>query len=818
MSLEIFVAVLVIALILFGLWVLGSRYFFVEEQRKHLDKLAQKLLFLQVKLPQKLGDMDQKNDNIQSMKQNIEIMNQIYKNFTSIQSGGANEKKYGQPRVSLELLVEKEIIKFILAIPEDSVETLEKIMSSFYPWAVIDYIEQPKLLEAGKYVAWGTFTLQKANAFPLKTYESFEADPMDSIMSAFSRVNTDEKLCLQILASPLWEKDQETLRKEADKIKEGKKEKGFWDGIWSALVSGMSEKKKEDKPEEKKSKFSGQQIQDIDKKGEDELFSVVIRALATSPFSDRPEKIINDLARSVSQYSYVWLNALNYKKAPNLQEFIKELVKRTFYIGGKNDYLSTVVKKTILNIKEISSLFHLPHSRYNKNPRIRRQNYKILPAPDFIPNDWVLLGHNLFGGVKKEIKMKPDDRFRHFYIIGQTGTGKSTMLLVQAKQDLVEWRGFCLLDPHGDLCESLLQYYPKDRIDDLIYFDAANFDYPIGFNVFEASNDDERNIITDDLVDMFIQMYGHEIFGPRIQDYFRNAALALMEQPDGGTLTEIVRMFVDPAFQKIKLQNVKNPVVRAWREKTYGSMGDREKQEMVPYFQAKFGPFTTTVIIRNIIGQPKSAFNIGQAMQQWKVILVNLSKGKLGDINSQLIGRMVVTQIKLAAMARAKMDNSERVPFYLYIDEFQNYVSSSIESILSEARKYKLGLVVAHQYIDQLKQSGLGGWLDLSKAIFGNVGTMMAYKVGAPDAEFLEKEFSPEISQNDLVNMDKFKGIMKLSIDSQPTRPFSISPLNPYTPPTNPAEKVAIIKQISALKWGTKRELAEKEIYFRVGI
>ena len=292
-----------------------------------------------------------------------------------------------------------------------------------------------------------------------------------------------------------------------------------------------------------------------------------------------------------------------------------------------------------------------------------------------------------------------------------------------------------------------------------------------------------------------------------------------MMQPDGGTLTEIVRLFVDPAFQKIKLKNVENPVVRTWWEKTYNSMGDREKAEMIPYFQAKFWPFTTDGIIRNIIWQPQSSFDIGDAMQQKKIILVNLSKWLLWAVNSELIGRMIVTQIQVAAMRRAWMPESERVPFYLYIVECQNYVSKSIESVLSEARKYKLGVVLAHQYIDQLKKDWLGGWMDLSKAIFGNVGNWLVYKIWSGDAEQLEKEFTPEFTQQDLINLDNFKSVFKMSINNQATKPFSLDVPKYWTMPyANTPEKIAIIKQISALKRWRKKELVEKEVYYRVWV
>ena len=273
-------------------------------------------------------------------------------------------------------------------------------------------------------------------------------------------------------------------------------------------------------------------------------------------------------------------------------------------------------KRQLLNIKELSSIFHFPHYRFNRSPRIKWQTYKVVPAPDGVPNEGIQLGYNLFAGVKRIIKLKDKDRFRHFYIIGQTGTGKSSIMITMIKQDMEQGRGFMVLDPHGELCEDVMKYFPKERIDDLIYFDATNLEYPMGLNIFTGKNEDERNLIVSDLIDMFVGMYGEEVFGPRIQDYFANAALMLMEQPEGGTLTEIVRVFTDPAFQKVKLQHVTNPIVRARREKTYAAMGDREKGEMIPFFQAKFGPFITNGIVRNILGQPKSSFDVSELMQQ----------------------------------------------------------------------------------------------------------------------------------------------------------------------------------------------------------
>lgn len=799
----------------------GYKMLLLSAKEKEIERKAEKLRFLQIKIPLKNSSKDQGNpdDHIQNMKQNIEIMNQVVKNFYAVYSKDKWEKKI-QNYISMEILVEKEIIKFILWIPQEYIETIEKAISSFYAGAVVDYIEQPKLLEAGKFFGWGTFSYTKADPFPLKTYESFEADPMESILSSFSRVNVDEKLCFQMLVAPVDEKEQSKMRKRIDDIKEDKKEETigtFMKSIIAGLFSGGKDKK-DDSDKKKTQKYSGQQQSDLDRKTEDELFDVYVRAIATSPNKNRIDIILNDVSRSLSQYNYIWLNGIKFTKAKgeNLKSFFTSFILRSF---DKNEWIFSKTKKQLFNIKEITSLYHFPHSRFNKSPRIKWQMYRVIPAPDNLPTEWLFLGSNLFAGIKKDIYVPLKDRLRHFYILGQTGTGKSSVQILMAKQDMEMWNGFCVIDPHGELCEDILKFFPKERIDDLIYFDASNFDYPIWFNVLSARTEEERSIITADLVDMFVQMYWPEIFWPRIQDYFRNAVLTLMMQPDGGTLTEIVRLFVDPAFQKIKLKNVENPVVRTWWEKTYNSMGDREKAEMIPYFQAKFWPFTTDGIIRNIIWQPQSSFDIGDAMQQKKIILVNLSKWLLWAVNSELIGRMIVTQIQVAAMRRAWMPESERVPFYLYIDECQNYVSKSIASVLSEARKYKLGVVLAHQYIDQLKKDWLGGWMDLSKAIFGNVGNWLVYKIWSGDAEQLEKEFTPEFTQQDLINLDNFKSVFKMSINNQATKPFSLDVPKYWTMPyANTPEKIAIIKQISALKRWRKKELVEKEVYYRVWV
>lgn len=350
---------------------------------------------------------------------------------------------------------------------------------------------------------------------------------------------TDEKMCLQILVSPLDEKVLKELRKQSKNIKDGKN-KGFLEmlikDIRKGITSTNSDNKDTPKDENKKSDLTQQQIGDLDKKTEDEIFSIKVRALVTSPEPNRPEKIIDDLARSFSQYNYIGLNAFKFKKSKNIQEFAKECINRTFVTdNGMLKNITKRDKKMILSIKELSSIIHIPNAKFNRNPRISRQKYKIVPAPDNIPTEGIMLGYNTYAGIKKEIKIMTnnDDRFRHTYIIGQTGSGKSTLMLTTLLEDIRLKNGFCVIDPHGDLVEFVMKHFPKERIDDLIYFDLSNTDYPIAFNPLDGTEtEDERDVVTNDLVEMFVSMYGEEIFGPRIQDYFRNACFLLMEQPE----------------------------------------------------------------------------------------------------------------------------------------------------------------------------------------------------------------------------------------------------------------------------------------------
>lgn len=436
--------------------------------------------------------------------------------------------------------------------------------------------------------------------------------------------------------------------------------------------------------------------------------------------------------------------------------------------------------------------------------------------------DAILLWTNIYRNTLSPVYMKRDDRMRHHYCIGKSGTWKSVFLQTIARQDVRNGDGICLIDPHGDLAEDMLAYIPKERAKDVIYFDAGDEERPMGLNLYEINVLDEADRVVNDATEIFIKMFGPEIFGPRLQEYFKYWSLTLLEDfEDRPTLLDIVRLFTDEGYREYKVKKVTNPTVKNRWEKTFNAMGDKEKQEIIPYFSAKFVSFNTNRLIRNIIGQTKSAFKFDDVMDNKKILIINLSKGRIGESNANLLGMIIVSKIYTAAMARAKQKEEDRKDFFLYVDEFQNFVSGTFADILSEARKYRLSLIMAHQYIAQLEPpKGLGdaggGKNDVKSAVFGNVGTMQSFKVGAPDAEFLEKEYAPVLSTEDIVGIANYKAYIKLNIDNATTRAFSMNTI--YTKDYQNKKIVAILKEYSGKKYGRKREFVDAEMEARLGM
>jgi hypothetical protein len=811
-------AVSICVLILTGLRLLSDR-------RRELN-----LVFLQVTMARKESREDKQTEAEEKgkdFKEVVGVMDHLFQSLYATYDHRFTRFFSGQEFFSVELATMEDEMLFFLVVPRRIVPLIEKQVTSFYPDAVIEAVEDYNIFTENSVVACTYLVPMRHYRFPLKGYEQMKSDPLNAIVNTFSKLSRDEGAAIQIVIRPISSSWQKKSEREARRLLNPRVQSiQWWNPIdWmSAVFDAFRTPPPTPKPDERTHDRVPSAIEELskalDQKASSPGYAAVLRVLTSASTRSRARLQLENIRGGFAQFDAVRGNSL---RATTLffscRKVIEDFIRRT----PRRPFLQMLLRRrAIFSCAELASLYHFPNITYNRLPIIKWQNFKIAPAPKNIPTGeeegGIRIGVNSYRGDKVAIYLKHTDRFRHTYIIGQTGTGKSTMIIAMARQDFRLGNGCCIVDPHGSLAEDCLKYVPRERIDDVIYFNPADTERPLGLNLLEGKTEEEKDLIALDAMNMMVKMFGEEIFGPRIQDYFRNGCITLMaDEEEGGAITDLVRLFTDDEWQQYKVSKVKNPIVRAFWEKQMVATGQREKQEMIPYFAAKFGQFTTNTLIRNIVGQVKSAFDFSEAMQGRKIIIMNLSKGLIGDINSQLLGLVVVNKIQVAAMRRQRQAAEERQPFFLYIDEFQNYITESIESILSEARKFQLGLIMAHQYLSQLKEENkLSKSVDLQGAVFGNVGTIVAYKIGAQDAEFMAKEMAPVFSEQDLINIDKFKAVMKLSVDSQPSRPFSLIPDNPFLEKGD-TEAADAIKQISRLKYGRDKEFVNREIIRRIG-
>ena len=774
------------------------------------------MVFLRVIIARKDSDLDDKKETVKDFREQISIMEQLFASLKSLHSSAFKSWFFGQEYISLEYITHQNELYFYIVVPKKSRLLVEKQIIGFYPDCLIEETPEINIFEWRQVVRGEIMTMKKAEQFPIRTYTKLESDSMNGLLSALGSLDADESACIQVLLRPVDDDWQDSIRKI---IRKSEKQNGShfhfsWNPLsWVSKIIDIiirdpedsMKQNHEEKNEEDPIDEEGLMKEKVKKTG----YRTTIRIIVTGNDSANVENELKSIISAFSQFASPAYNRFKAMKRKSLSLLVEHYIFRQF---------AWWQKAPILNSEELATLYHFPHSKYNKQPEIRWQRFKVVKAPVQTPKEGLYIGDNVFRWESKRIYIKNEDRFRHFYVIGQTGTGKSSILQVMARQDLRNKRWICVMDPHGDLARDLLGFIPKERADDLIYFDPGDLTRPMGLNLLEATTDDEKQMVVADATNIMIKLFGGEIFGPRIQDYFRNGCLTLMDCPTGGAITDIIRLFTDETFQRERRTTLKNPIVRTWWDHTYAKMGDREKWEIIPYFAAKFGQFITNTLMRNIVGQTKSAFDIADIMNNEKILFASLSKGILGDLNSNLLGLILVSKIQIAAMKRQQMAAVDRRDFFLYIDEFQNYVTDSIESILSEARKYRLGLVIAHQYLGQLQKSDAltKSNLNLKDAIFGNVGTMMTYKIGPEDAEMMGKQFAPIYSDQDFVNMDKFKAAIKLSVDGQPTPGFSLNVPLPWLEKWDNVTGNAL-RELSRLKYGREREFVEKEIIYRIG-
>ncbi len=792
--------------------------------RRHNDfRRSVDFVFLQVLIPKKESkdDMERERDQTGEIRKVVGVAEHFFQTLYGIKDFDFLKNS---PFLSLEYIATDGQIKFYIGCPRDLEKLVEKQITSFYPEAIIEETPAPEIFAEKTKIETAYIRAEKKFFFPIKTYHKFESsDPINNILNSLSSASDEngEAAMVQIMIRPVENNWQKKARNFAKELAEGKSSIKWWNpisilgGLFRLIVSGADDSK-DNSGTSNKDTESQETTKAIEEKADRNGFETIIRVVTSSPDKRQAKANMASLLNSFAQYGTPSLNSLISNDAQKYH-FSRDLIYNMLFRTFQKTWMWQ--NKMILTPDELASLFHFPHIKYNNIPNVKWQNYKIVRPPANIPKEGILLGHSIYRGEKIPIYMKNEDRFRHFYVIGQTGTGKSSIFQSMIRQDLRNGQGLCIIDPHGSLVESVLPFVPKERVDDVIIFDPADLERPMGLNLLEAKTPEEMDMVALDAMNIMIKMFDEEIFGPRIQDYFRNGVLTLMADPNGGALTDIVRLFTDDAFQRTKVKHVTNPVVKSFWTKQMAQTGAREKQEMIPYFAAKFGAFVTNSMMRNIIGQTKSAFDFAEVMDQGKILFMNLSKGMTGEVNSKLLGLIIVSKLQVAALRRQKELTGGKKPrdFFLYIDEFQNYVTDAIESILSEARKYRLSLHLAHQYISQIDTSGQKKGVNLKDAVFGNIGTMMSFKIGAQDAEYMAKEFAPVFTDQDLINIDKYKAVMKLSIDTQPSRPFSIVPLNPYLEKGD--EKVAqVLKQISRLTYARSKKFVEKEIFARLDV
>ncbi len=788
------------------------------------------MVFLEIRVPKKQSKEDREVEGEQYSTQKdfkeiaCGVMTQVFDSLHSLYTKEWYKIFKAQDFLSFEMAVLEGQVHFFVVCPRELQPIIEKQLTAFYPEIYVEQRDDYNIFKPNCEVASAYMVPSKPYWYALKSYEQMNVDPLNNLVNSLSKVGVDDGAVIQIMIRPKKDGWQAKGRKEADKIFQNKGGAGFawynplswFAALFGLLFHGDAVAQQGQQTNDRTTPITDEEVKSMEQKNSKPGFESIIRLVSSSATKQEAHTNLVTMRNSFAQFNSANGNTLEYTRWHSSRYLISNYIFRNFRRGIFQWFQR---ERLLLSSLELASLFHIPNIRFNKYPCIAWQEYKIVPPPANIPKDGILLGHNIYRGEKTEIRMKREDRFRHFYVIGQTGTGKSSILQVMIRQDLKNGDGLCVIDPHGSLIEDILPFIPRERADDVIHFDPSDMDRPLGLNILEADNWEEAELVALDAMNIMIKLFDEEVFGPRIQDYFRNGCLTLMSDPAGGALTDIVRLFTDDDFAKLKRQHIKNPIVASFWDHQMAKTGAREKQEMIPYFAAKFGQFVTNTMMRNIIGQAKSAFNFAKVMDEKKILLMNLSKGSVGEINSKLLGLIIVQKIQMAALKRQKQTKEERQDFFLYIDEFQNYVTESIEVILSEARKYRLGLNIAHQYLAQIDDGGGGGkskGVNLKDAVFGNVGTMMCYKIGAQDAEPMAKEMAPVFSDQDLVNIDKYKAVMKLSIDTQPSRPFSIIPLNPYTEEGD-KEAAEAYKQLSRLKYGRDREFVDREILRRIG-
>lgn len=733
----------------------------------------------------------------------------LYNIIASTATKGFKSKFYGQRHIAFEIIAANGVVNYYTAVPVALVSVVEQAVTSAYPSARLEEVEEHNIFSPiGKIsgTIGGEMVLKKGYANPIATFQETKRDSMQSILNSLANLTKEDGAGIQILLRPAQENWTKNALSAAGKIKKDKGKKGSGSKL---SLSGLGEalwkppEVKEVKPEDKQlSTLEQATVDAIEEKTRHPGYEILVRLVASSNTAARSQTILSNIVAAFALFDAQGRNGFKFVPAKVIEDFVTSFIFRFF---------PPEINQNILNSVELATMFHFPDQRNTPTSQLQRQASKQVDGPTNLPEKGLLLGYNVFRGTKKEIRLTDGDRRRHMYIIGQTGTGKTVLLENLALQDMLDGKGFAFIDPHGDAVENLMSMVPKERTEDIIYFAPGEMDFPVGLNLFEYQYKEQRDFLIQEAINMLYKLYDPQrqgIIGPRYEHLFRNAALTVMAGPDGGTFVDIPKLFNDKQYVNQKLKYVTDQtVLDFWLKEMPGSERSNEFGEVKSWFVSKFGAFLSNEMMRNIIGQTKSGFDLRTVMDEGKILLVNLSKGKTGELNAKLLGMIFVMKFYAAAMGRANIPESERRDFSLYVDEFQNFSTETFSDILSEARKYRLSLIVANQFVGQLTD-------EIRDAVFGNVGTVVSSRTGANDADFLIKYFSPVFDAEDLTKMPNYNWAVQMLMNGVPTQPFSMESIPPLGSP-NPKLGEAL-KRLSAAKYGRPKATVEKEIFDRL--
>lgn len=697
-------------------------------------------------------------------------------------------------------------VSFFVSVYKEVSDLFEKSLLALFPDATVKYSnEDYNIFSSEGFQVAAYASPVKTSALPFRTYDKIDGDPISLIMSSFTKLQKKgEGAAMQIVVRPAGEKFFKKYSTMLDSLRKGDTLKRVLDRE-SFIKDFISTFQEANKTKEELEKAKGKPRKLEDEKAEQNIahklgstiLDTNLRLVVNASDLPRAKSILNEIASTFRQYSETDSNSLQFKvlEGKRLNEEVHNFIYR---LWSEDQSLP-------LNFKELATFYHLPS--YVKNfSQLKKVDAAVAPAPMDLPQQGLFLGVNQYRHLTTNVFIPEKDRLRHVYVIGQTGTGKSVMLKNMIIQDIKAGHGCCFIDPHGQDLLEILGNVPKERWDDVIYFDPASTDRPMGLNMLEYDKNrpEQKTFVINELLSIFKKLFegsSPESMGPAFEQYFRNSAGLVMEHPESGsTLLDISRVLSDKDYRDYKLAKSKNPLINQFFKNAEATSGEQGFENYVPYITSKFDVFLSNEIMRPIIAQEKSAFDIAEIMDNKKILLVNLSKGKLGEINANLIGLIMVGKFLMAALGR---DNPEsKPPFYLYLDEFQNISTPSISAILSEARKYKLSLTVAHQYIKQLPEN-------IKSAVFGNVGSKIVFRISEEDAKVLEANFAPTFTYSDIMKIENLNAYASLLINDYPQKAFNIK--ESYND-RGDRQTVEILKEMSYQKYGRAKAEVEAEI------